>query len=73
VAPEVSPTREFAVHGLRLGQARIGVGLATSGLAVAAIWVSDQDIAGRELELRPGEKLTDVRILITNDQDSDTR
>jgi 5-hydroxyisourate hydrolase-like protein (transthyretin family) len=58
----------FEFGGLTAGAARIGVGFAALGYELAAILVGDRDVTGQAIELHPGEKLTDVRILITDHQ-----
>jgi len=62
---------QFEFRGLKPGQARIGVGFATLQYRLAAVLVGDQDMTGQTFDLHPGDKLTDVRILITDDQTVD--
>lgn len=59
------PTFEF--RGLEAGRARIGVGFAALQYKLAAILYGDRDITGQAIELHPGDQLTGVRILITDD------
>jgi 5-hydroxyisourate hydrolase-like protein (transthyretin family) len=63
------PTFEF--RGLKTGRARIGVGFSALQYKLSAIVVDDQDITGQTLELHSGDKLTGVRILISDDQTAD--
>lgn len=57
----------FEFRGLKSGQARIGVGFAALQYKLAAVLLDGQDITGQVFELRAGDKLTGVRILITDD------
>ncbi|MBI4470852.1 MAG: carboxypeptidase regulatory-like domain-containing protein [Acidobacteria bacterium] len=59
--------KEFQFRGLRPGKAAIGVGFASLQYGVSAILHNGQDITGQTLELQPGEKVTGVRVLITDD------
>jgi len=49
------------------------VGFAALPYKLAAVFSGDQDITGQEFELRPGDKLTNVRILISDDQTLNTQ
>jgi 5-hydroxyisourate hydrolase-like protein (transthyretin family) len=64
-----SGTNTFAWRGLRTGRARMGVGFSSLNYKLAGIWLGDREVTGRTFELRPGDKITDARIVITDQQD----
>ncbi|MBI3952166.1 MAG: carboxypeptidase regulatory-like domain-containing protein [Acidobacteria bacterium] len=63
----------FEFRGLKPGKARIGVGFAALQYELAAVLLDEQDITGQVFDLRSGDKLTGVRIVITDDPAADVR
>lgn len=57
----------FDFRGLKSGQTQIQVGFAALQYKLAAIVVGGQDVTGQTLTLQPGDKLTNVQILITDE------
>ncbi|MCS6804349.1 MAG: carboxypeptidase-like regulatory domain-containing protein [Blastocatellia bacterium] len=57
----------FHFTDLKAGQTQIQVGFAALQYKLAAILVDGQDVTGQTLTLQPGEKLTNVQILITDE------
>lgn len=57
----------FDFRGLKSGQTQIQVGFAALHYKLAAILVDGQDVTGQSLRLQPGDKLTNVQILITDE------
>ena len=58
----------FEFRGLAIVPVRIGAGFATPRYRVARVLMGSEDITGKWINLAPGEKLTNVRILITDQQ-----
>ncbi len=57
---------KFEFRGLPVGSARIAVGFSSLQYRVASIQVGGLDVTDQEIELQPGDRLTDVKILITD-------
>ena len=59
----------FEFRGLEIVPVRIGAGFATPRYRVARVLLGSQDITDKWTHLSPGDKLTNVRILITDEQE----
>lgn len=56
----------FGWRGLRTGRARLGVGFSSLNYKLAGIWIDDQEVTEKAFELRHGDKLTNVRVVLTD-------
>jgi len=56
----------FEFRGVEAAPVRIGAGFASPRYKLARVLLNDEDITDKWINLRPGEKLTGVRILITD-------
>jgi hypothetical protein len=57
---------EFRGFTIEIAPVRIGVGFISLRYKLDRVLLGERDITGQWLELKPGEKLTDVRVLITD-------
>jgi len=59
-------SRTFEFRGLDVAPVRIGVGFASVRFKLDKVLLGDDDVTGKWINLHPGEKLANVRILITD-------